>query len=49
MWVKQCHVYHPPVITIFIHRWCLHHAQRPMITDLTKGPMAEVARRPGAP
>ena len=21
MWLKQCHVYHPPVITIFIYRW----------------------------
>ena len=29
MWVKQCHVYHPPVITMFIgfYRWYGYHSQ----------------------
>jgi hypothetical protein len=27
MWVKQCHVYHPPVITIFMWYIYINHSQ----------------------
>ena len=33
MWVKQCNLYHPPVITIF-YRWYAYHSQSSVVCGI---------------